>query len=341
MGKAKKPSRILRKDAKPPREAATAGRRRMVKVEEAKAILKELGLPPAQHNEMAGYTLLALCRLGPKDKWVAARRESVGVTKGVMDYTEAVWGKKYAPNTRETFRRFVLHQLVEARVADYNPDNPKLPTNSPRAHYAITPPALRVVQAYGTPAFAKRLARFKEEQGALIERYKREREGNMVPVRLPDGKELKLSPGTHNEVGAAVINAFAPRFAPGALVLYLGDSADKNAHVDAEYLGRLGVPSNAHGKLPDVVLYDEAKDWLYLVEIAASHGPVDHKRWLEMEALLKRGGCKAGRIYVSAFPTFAEFRRHAGEIAWETEVWVAENPSHLIHYNGDRFMGPR
>ncbi|MFS2517149.1 MULTISPECIES: BsuBI/PstI family type II restriction endonuclease [Parabacteroides] len=29
------------------------------------------------------------------------------------------------------------------------------------------------------------------------------------------------------------------------------------------------------------------------------------------------------------------------DIAWETEVWIAENPGHMIHFNGDRFIGPR
>jgi hypothetical protein len=313
----------------------------MVKVEEAQEILKALGLPPAQHNIMSAYTLFALCRLGPKDKWANARRESMSVTKGVMAYARGVWGHDYAPNTRETFRRFVLHQFVDARVADYNPDNPGLPTNSPKAHYAITPGALRVVQAYGTSRFKQEVATFKKEQGALTELYARERESHMVPVTLPDGKELKLSPGTHNIVGAAVIAEFAPRFAKGALILYLGDTANKSAHVETEYLTKLGVPANAHGKLPDVVLYHPKKKWLFLIEIAASHGPVDYKRYREIEDLLKRGGCTAGRIYVSAFPTRAEFRRYAADIAWETEVWVAENPSHLIHFNGDRFMGPR
>ena len=28
-------------------------------------------------------------------------------------------------------------------------------------------------------------------------------------------------------------------------------------------------------------------------------------------------------------------------INWDTEVWIAELPEHMIHLNGDQFMGPR
>lgn len=313
----------------------------MAKVQEAQEILQAMGLPPAQHNEMAGYTLLALCRLGPRTAWAKAQRESVGVTKGVMDFVATTWKKNYAPNTRETFRRFVLHQFVQARVADYNPDNPTLPTNSPKAHYAITPEALRVVQAYGTRKFAAELAGFKAAQGSLTERYAAERAVNEVPVALPDGKTLRLSPGDHNLVEKAVIEQFAPRYAKGARVLYVGDTAHKEAFIDAPGLEKVGFPANRHDKLPDVVLHMADKGWLFLIEVATSHGPVTPKRKVELEAILAKAGGKAGPVFVSAFPDMAEFRRWLPELAWETEVWVADTPKHLIHFNGDRFMGPR
>jgi hypothetical protein len=51
-------------------------------------------------------------------------------------------------------------------------------------------------------------------------------------------------------------------------------------------------------------------------------------------------GAKAGLVYVTAFPNRAIMGRYLGEIAWETEVWVANSPSHLIHFNGERFLGP-
>ncbi|MBI1802540.1 MAG: restriction endonuclease, partial [Chloroflexi bacterium] len=119
----------------------------MSKIEEAQTILRALGLPPAKQNEMSALILLALCGTRPGDSWYQARRQSLTVTKGIMAFVEKEYRRSYAPNTRETFRRQVLHQFVQARIADYNPDAPNLPTNSPRAHYAISPVALKAIKA--------------------------------------------------------------------------------------------------------------------------------------------------------------------------------------------------
>lgn len=311
----------------------------MARVTEAQEILRALGLPPAQQNEMAGYTLLALCGLGPDDPWSTARRQARTVTKGIMDFVKEQYGKLYAPNTRETFRRQVLHQFVQARLADYNPFAPDLPTNSPKAHYALTEAALAAITAYGTVAWSAAIEAFRADVGTLIEVYARRRRDNLVPVTLPDGGALALSPGKHNQLQAAIIEQFGPRFAPGSRLLYLGDTAQKDLMRDEQELLALGIPISDHDKLPDVVFYAPEKQWVYLVEAVTSHGPMSPKRVFELEAMFE--SCPAGLIFVSAFPDMAEFRRFMRDIAWETEVWIAEIPEHMIHYNGDRFLGPR
>ena len=123
-----------------------------------------------------------------------------------MDYLGKHYDSTYAPNTRETFRRQVLHQFVQAGIADYNPFDPELPTNSPRAHYAVTEAALEVVRCYATEDWDAAVQRFRQEQGALAERYARDRNRSMIPVKMPDGKELFLSPGRHN----ALQRCFSP-----------------------------------------------------------------------------------------------------------------------------------
>lgn len=312
----------------------------MANVEEARDILRALGLPPAQSNEMSALTLISLCGLGPDDPWSEASRTRRTVTKGIMDYVRERFGKIYAANTRETFRRQVLHQFVQGHIADYNPFEPDLPTNSPRAHYAITEAALAAVKLYGrTTRWNQAARKFLAEQGALRVLYSPEREQRRVPILLPDGQEIRLSPGKHNEVQKAIVEQFAERFAPGSELLYLGDTAKKNLVVNTKLLARLGIPITEHDKLPDVVLYDRTRKWLFLIEAVTSHGPVTPKRIVELEAML--ADCSASKIYVSAFPDMAEFKRHATNIAWETEVWLADVPGHLIHFNGDRFFGPR
>lgn len=311
----------------------------MANIEGAREVLRALGLPKAQQNEMAALTLLALCGLKSGDKWREARRHSVTVTKGIMAFIAQEYSRQYAPNTRETFRRQVLHQFVQAQVADYNPDEPALPTNSPRAHYAITTAALTVVKAYGTKPWGAAVQQFAREQGSLLTIYQRTREQRRVPVTLPDGQALKLSPGKHNELQVAVVEEFASRFAPGARLLYLGDTAQKNLFVDADRLHVFDIALNEHDKLPDVVLFDERRQWLFLIEAVTSHGPMTPKRVVELEKMVSRS--RVGCVYVSAFPDLTEFRKHLKQIAWETEVWIAEMPDHLIHFNGDRFLGPR
>ena len=311
----------------------------MDKIKQAQAILKSLGLPQAQRNEISALTLLSLCGVGPKSPWSSATREARTVTKGIMMFMEKRYRKTYAPNTRETVRRQVLHQFVQARIADYNPFEPELPTNSPRAHYAINEDALHVIRKFGTPEWEAAARQFVRNHGTLLEIYERRRTGRLVPVQLPGGKKFELSPGKHNQVQKAVVEQFSPRFVPGAKLLYLGDTAKKTLFMDVKSLAALSISMTDHDKLPDIVLHDTNRNWLFLVEAVTSHGPMSPKRVLELEEILK--ACPAGLVFVSAFPDMAQFRKHTRNIAWETEVWIADLPDHLIHYNGDRLLGPR
>lgn len=310
----------------------------MPKIEEAKDVLKALGLPPAQRNELAALTLLALANLAAADSWRRAERRSIRIHDMIL-FIEKNYQRRYAENTRETFRRQALHQFEQARIVDRNPDDPALPVNSPRTHYALSEAVLPVVQHYGTQAGRRSLENFIAERGTLTELYQHRRAQTLVPIKDASGREYRLSPGKHNRLQAAVIEQFAPRFAPRANLLYLGDAANKTLIMKTNALKRLGIPADKHGKLPDVVLFLPRKNWLYLIEVVTSHGPVSPKRHHELERLLSK--CSAERIYVSVFPDFKEYVRHARHIAWETEVWLEEAPDHLIHFNGEKFLGPR
>jgi len=311
----------------------------MAKIEEAQEILRALGLPARQQNEMSALTLLALCGLRPDDPWSAARRQGLTVTKGIMAFVAKEYGRPYAPNTRETFRRQVLHQFVQARIADYNPYEPDLPTNSPHAHYALTEAALAAIQAYGMDDWEPAVHHFASEQGSLLTVCQKKRSGRLVPLHLPEGRTLELSPGRHNRVQVAVVEQFAPRFAPGAELLYLGDTVKKSLYIDAGRLAALGIFLTEHDKLPDVILHDGERGRLFLIEAVTSHGPMTPKRVVELEEMCAE--CAAALICVSAFPSFVEFRKNLKDIAWETEVWIVEMPDHLIHFNGDRFLEPQ
>jgi type II restriction enzyme len=305
------------------------------RIKEAQKILASLGLPKAQCNEISALTLLALAKVGMRTPWSAAEAPRLRI-HDVLTFAETEYRHKYAENTREVVRRQVIHQFEQARIVERNPDDPSLPINSPATHYALTDEVLALIRSFNTPAWSVQLTEVLGKRATLREIYAKERQIRLVPVRTPDGKTLHLSPGKHNKLEAAVVEEFAPRFAPGAFLLYLGDAAKKEFYLHRETLSKLKVPVDEHGKLPDVVLYDPDANRLFLVEAVTSHGPVSPKRLYELEELLS--DVDVIRVYVSAFPDFKEFKSHAAEIAWETEVWIQESPDHLIHFNGDKFL---
>jgi hypothetical protein len=300
-------------------------------------LLASLGLPRAQQNERSALCLLALLNLTHNKKWSEASNPLIGITP-IMDWARAHYDKDYAPNTRETFRRQSMHQFVAAGLALYNPDDPKRSVNSPKAVYQIEPAALDLLRCVGSKNWQQNLRDYLKTNGTLAATYAGERDQNRIPVVLPTGTAFALSPGEHSELIRAIIENFAPRFAPGSKLVYAGDTGKKWGYFDKALLLSLSVTVDAHGKMPDVVLYFEERKWLLLVESVTSHGPVNAKRHAELRKLF--ADSSVGIVFVTAFPSRAAMGRYLSEIAWETEVWVADSPSHLIHFNGDRFLGP-
>jgi hypothetical protein len=303
----------------------------------AQQIMASLGLPRAQQNERSALCLLALLDLRPGKTWADSGSPLLGITP-IMVWAREHYGKAYAPNTRETFRRQSMHQLCDAGIALYNPDKADRAVNSPKAVYQIEPGVLALLRTHGSRRWRKNLAEYLRGRETLLARYALQREQHRVPVHIAKGKRISLSPGEHSELIRAIIEDFAPRFAPGSALIYAGDTGDKWGYFNQPLLAALGVDVDAHGKMPDVVLHFTEKNWLLLVESVTSHGPVDGKRHAELAKLFAKS--MAGLVYVTAFPNRALMARYLSEIAWETDVWVAEAPSHLIHLNGTRFLGP-
>jgi len=307
------------------------------KIDGALEILKAIGMPRTQQNERSALTLLALLGLNASEAWNQVERPLIGITP-IMDFIRQHYGREYAPNTRETIRRQTMHQFVEAGVALYNPDEPERPINSPKACYQISEQAFGMIQSFGTDLWDTGLKTYLAERKTLAAKWAKHREMRMIPVTVADGKEIKLTPGDHSELIRDIINEFAPRFAPGSEVIYVGDTGSKAGYFQTERLEELGVYIDQRGKLPDVVLHQEDRGWLFLVESVTSHGPVDAKRHNELAALFERA--RPGLVYVTAFPDRVVMGRYLNQISWETEVWCRDAPSHLIHFNGDRFLGP-
>ena len=308
------------------------------KIEDALDILKALGLPKAQLNKRSALTLLALLDLKVDMPWSAASDPLRGITE-MMDYFRDFFGVTYAPNSRETVRRFTIHQFVQAGLVVANPDNPSRPVNSPDNRYQIDEKALELIKTYGSVNWSNNLKAYIQASAALMTLHPRERYMELMPVNLPNGKKGKLTAGGQNKLIIAVIEEFCPRYLPGANLIYWDDAGPKQKEEAVDYLRKeLGIEINVHGKIPDVIVHVPEKDWLVLIEAYTTHGPIDIKRHNELKKLFGKSG--HGLIFVTAFMDRNTMIKHISEIAWETEVWLAESPTHMIHFNGERFLEP-
>lgn len=307
------------------------------KLREAMGILESLGFSGRQSNEAAGYTLLALLNLGPSQSWRSAVDPRRGITP-IIAFIAGQYGVRYAPNTRETIRDEAVKFFVEFGMLIRNPDDPGRPVNSGQTVYQVEPGALALFKTFGTPQWSANLASYLDDRNSRLKSLWRDRQLNRIPVTLPSGKAVAISPGGQNPLIKAIIEQFCAIFSPGGKVLYIGDAEDKFLYLEKEYLKGLNIVIPAPAKMPDVIIHDSRKNWLLLIEAVASAGPVDAKRRSELKLLF--AGATAGLVFVTAFSTRQAMRGFLPQISWETEVWIAEDPDHLIHFNGERFLGP-
>lgn len=307
------------------------------KLREAMEILKAFAFSGRQANESSAYVLLALLDLRPRQDWCEAAAPLRGITP-MIGFIRNEYGVRYAPNTRETIRDESVKYFVEAGMVVRNPDSPARPTNSGKTVYQIEGHALDAIRSYGTELWQVQAGKYLKARASIRRELERRRDLERIPVRFGTTKSATLSPGGQNTLIKAVVEEFCSRFTPSAEVLYIGDAEGKFLLFDEETLRRLGVTVASPEKMPDIVVYYQAKNWLVLIEAVASAGPVDGKRRQELKRLFK--GARAGLVFVTAFETRASLRGFLGQISWESEVWIADDPDHLIHFDGERFLGP-
>jgi type II restriction enzyme len=254
-----------------------------------------------------------------------------------MDWMEINWEKHYQPNTRETIRRFTLHQFVEAGIVEQNKDNLDRPTNSPKWNYSLRQSFLKLLRLYDTPDFEKELKSFNAKRTTWLMKTIDPRHLQKMPVKLPNGGKLELSPGGQSNLIKAIIEEFCPRFAQSASVLFVGDTNKVHELIDSKTMSKLGIALSDRGKEPDLIVWDNANKWIFLIEACSTHGPIDVVR---KEELRKIFGTRDDLIFVSCFPDRKVMQKYLSHLAWETECWCADTPDHLIHLDGNRFLGP-
>lgn len=305
----------------------------MDKLETIKKLLADVGMPDKQQSDLCALTMLGLANLKVDDSFKKASNDWIRI-HDVIQFINENYGVTYAENSRETFRKQAMHHFRNAALIE---DNGKA-TNSPNYRYRITSDFLNVLKSIGTKKENLSLQNFLSVHEKLVDTYASKKTMPMMPVKI-NNVDYVLSPGSHNELQKAILEEFAPRFAPNSECLYVGDTTNKDLVKNVNKLSELGFEITLHDKMPDVVLYRADNNWLYFIEAVDSVGPMSPERVIDIQRMTKNVNC--GKIFVTAFLDFKKYKRFSEQLAWETEVWIAEMPDHMIHLNGDKFLGPR
>lgn len=308
----------------------------------AAEILTAIGFPiqelTPRRGERVAMALLATANIGSMSKINQPKTIDDGIvmkTRDIINFMNSHFGENISSGSYDDIRRKDLKQLILGSIVMRTNEN--LARNDSTRGYALNHSAAPLFQSYGTENWKQEVDKFVKMHGSVTDLLDRTRDIVRIPITI-QGKTLEFSNGEHNVLQKAIIEEFLPIYGYGAEVLYVGDTADKYLHLAQEKLDGLGFFKLDHGELPDVVAYSESKNWLYLIEAVHSSGPISENRLLELKKLTKN--CKADIVHVTAFLDRVAFRTWVKDIAWETEVWIADNPTHLIHFNGDKFMGP-
>ena len=303
----------------------------MDKVKKIKELLGILDLPKKQQTDICTLTILSMANLKKRTKWEEATNEWLRI-HDIIAFANRNYNVSYAENSRETFRKQALHHFRNAAIVEDN----AMATNSPNYRWRLTDEFVEIIRNINISDDP--LIAFKNNHAGLKEIYASKKEMKKMPVKI-NGIDFTFSKGEHNQLQKAIIEEFAPRFAPDAECLYVGDTIQKDLVKYDERLKELGFEITVHDKMPDVILYRSDKDWLYFIEAVTSVGPIDSKRMQEILEMTER--VSSGKIFITAFLDFKTYKKFSEQLAWEAEIWLAESPEHMIHRNGDRFLGPR
>ncbi|WP_223549377.1 BsuBI/PstI family type II restriction endonuclease [Pseudomonas sp. A-B-19] len=321
----------------------------LTRVLQACTILKALGLDRRHYystgeTDRSPWVLLALAGISRNTYWKEATNSQIGID-AIINFIEKNYNFKYKTGSREGIRKECLHLFLYRRLVNVNEDTPHRATNSKDYNYSLTPEFLKVLKSFEEDSWEGELNSFASSLGELEKKWQEKVIKSKIKVSISPTHSILLSPGEHNQLQSDIVHKFCPRFIKNDFsVIYLGDadkarnSGGKLLHMDSKAFDDLNIKVLDKGKLPDVMVYDQKNNWLFLIEAVTSRGEFSATRHDQLTKLVTK--CKAGIVFVTAFPTRKLLRKFVADIAWETEVWIAENPDHMIHFNGDRFLGP-
>lgn len=313
-------------------------------IREALFIIEQLGIPTegltGRDKEKMAMALLAAGDVKKSSDWskIKSANDGYGITtKQCIDFYNTYLDENMSKGSYDYVLRDGLNKLIIGGIVDRSKPEANL-SDSTRG-YRISAEYARIICKFGQSDWEKQVEIFNKTHKTYQERINQIRDIPQITVRTVDGKEFQLKDGEHNLIQQQVITEFLPRFGYGATVLYCGDSDNKYGVInEKDKLEEIGIHDLSQGKLPDVVAYSEEKDWIYLIEAYHTSNPITPERKFELEEMVGENAEKC--IFITAFQSNESYRSCTEELAWETEIWIATNPDHMIHRNGCRFMGP-
>lgn len=318
------------------KSAADTSMKMKWRIDEAISVLRTLGIPPDHQSEHGALTLLALLGLGPTTPWSKAK-SPLRRKPQLSAFISRHYGKRYASKNAKAARSNAIRQFELAGIIVKHSVKTRK-ADGVGTIYKVDFQTLKLFKEFGSVKWSKSLRWWLEMRKSRNSTNPVERNMREITVQLPGGDRVLLANRTQNILIKHVIEDFCPRFTPGGEVFFVGGPDRKPVVYEEEKLAKLGITIAPHSKMPDVVIYFAKKKWLVLVAAVTDRGPVDAKRYQQLKELF--ADSKAGLVFVTTFLDRMEMKKHLSDIAWETEVWVAEAPAHLIHFNGERFLGP-
>ena len=298
-------------------------------VEEIKVLLQELSFPSRRATEQTAFCILALADTTPRQGLLAGHTSLADGARihDILNFVRRDIGRPVAENTRESYRKTSLRPLMEAGWVIRH----QLSTNDPNTYYRLHPDFARLLALSPGPDRQSLIERLR-----LPERKRHRQQGDPrqeVQVTVAPGQMHTLSPGHHNLLEKAVVEVMCPALLQHAQTVYLGDTESRIGYQDRTLMRRLNLPIDVSVSLPDVILYGPEEQTLLVVEAVVSSGPVTSARLAQLRELTS-GPVSLGvrAVYISAFPSRRVLRQSVKDIAWESSVWIADEPYNIIHF---------
>lgn len=286
---------------------------------------------------------VAVAEMNDNRKWRNASEDYHG-THHIVKYINENFPNKagldnapYAENSRETFRKYNIKPWITAGILE-----PKagLSTNDKDNSYRFTSYFAALIRTYGTEQWEEKLSDYMSTYQSYREYLKQTKSVERNYRAEYNGINIELKKSPHNKLQLQILKELLPLISEGKPeLLYIGDAVDRDLWQKDDRLKELGIyVLSGSGNLPDIIAYDSVNKRILFIEAFHSTGPFTIDRVNTIRNLCK---CEPGTeaAFITAFDTTAKMLKNYKNVAWETDIWTAEEPTHLLHKNGDKFMG--